>query len=59
MDVNVRGQRVVLTRGDAHAAAFAASLLDEGASVTVISPTVGATIEDWSHRRLLTWSTLR
>lgn len=55
MDVNVHGQKVIITCGDSRAAAHAVNLLNEGANVTVITPAVVATIEDLAARHLLVW----
>lgn len=55
MDLNVGKQNVVITYGDSRAAAHAAQLLREEAVVTVIAPSVVATIEDLAARELVTW----
>lgn len=55
MDLDVRGQKVVITDGDSRAAAHAARLLREGAQVIVVCPSAVATIDDMSSRGLLTW----
>lgn len=49
------GRRVLVTSGDARTAAHVDALLAGGARVTVVSPEVCATIEDWSLRGLVTW----
>jgi len=56
MELTVTGRRALIAAGDASAAALAARLLDEGATVTVIAPEVTATIQDLAERGLLTWA---
>lgn len=55
MDLNVSGMTAVVVGGDARAASQASGLLDSGAIVTVIAPTVTATIEDLADRGLISW----
>lgn len=55
MELDVRGQKVVIADGDSRAAAHAAGMLREGAEVTVISPSAVTTIDDMSSRGLVTW----
>ncbi|WP_229054485.1 uroporphyrinogen-III C-methyltransferase [Aeromicrobium sp. Leaf350] len=49
------GTRVLVTSGDARTAARVEVLLTARATVTVVTPTVCATIQDWHERGLITW----
>ncbi|MFT4298736.1 MAG: uroporphyrinogen-III C-methyltransferase [Aeromicrobium sp.] len=49
------GSHILLTCGDARAAARIEVLLSHGAVVTVAAPEVCGTVEDWHQRGLLTW----
>lgn len=49
------GTRVLVTAGDARTASRVEALLAASASLTVVTPTVCATIEDWHLRGLLSW----
>src|SRR5699024_438578 len=54
MELDVRGQKVVIADGDSRAAAHAAGMLREGAEGTVISPSAVTTIVDMASRGLVT-----
>ncbi len=53
--MTARGRRVLLTWGDATAAATTHGLLADGAVVDVITPEVCASLEDLVDRELVTW----
>ena len=56
MILNVTGMSAVVVGGDARAAAQVTSLLDGGATVTVFSPEVTASIDDLDARGLIRWT---
>ncbi|MGZ5371733.1 uroporphyrinogen-III C-methyltransferase [Aeromicrobium sp.] len=53
--VDLAGRPVVVVGGDGPALGHIAELLDAGASVTVVSETVVATVEDLADRGLIFW----
>ena len=56
MNLNVTGMHAVVVGGDARAAGQVTSLLDGGATVTVVAPAVTASIDDLAARGLIEWT---